>query len=53
MQLNRVTEADAAQAIKAAEIAGKVNALKKVRAAVMATNVVTAKGKNKANTIKK
>jgi hypothetical protein len=45
--------ADVAQAIKAAEIAGKVSALKNVRAAVMATNVVTAKGKNKANTVKK
>jgi hypothetical protein len=43
----------AAEAIKAAEIAGKVNALKNVRTAVMATNVVTAKGKNKANTVKK
>ena len=45
--------ADVAQAIKAAEIAGKVSALKKVRGAIMATNVVTAKGKNKANTVKK
>lgn len=45
--------ADAAQAIKAAEIAGKVSALKNVRGAIMATNVVTAKGKNKANTVKK
>lgn len=45
--------ADAAQALKAAEIAGKVSALKNVRGAVMATNVVTAKGKNKANTTRK
>ena len=43
----------AAEAIKAAEIAGKVSALKNVRGAIMATNVVTAKGKNKANTVKK
>jgi hypothetical protein len=43
----------AAEAIKAAEIAGKVSALKNVRGAIMATNVVTAKGKNKANIVKK
>ena len=43
----------AAEALKAAEIAGKVSALKNVRGAVMGINVVTAKGKNKANTVKK
>ena len=43
----------AAEAIKAAEIAGTVNALNKVRAAIMVSNVATAKGKNKANIVKK